>query len=771
MTSETCPIRNEREASPTGCPVSAKASAFDPFKGDYQVDPGDALHWAREQEPVFYSPKLGYWVVTRYEDVKAVFRDNILFSPSIALEKITPAPPEAQTILAKYGFAMGRTMVNEDEPQHMERRRLLLDAFLPENLAKHEPAIRALTRDYMDRFIDRGHADLVEDIFKEIPLTVALHFLGVPNEGADELKKFAAAHTLNTWGRPTPEEQLEISENVGRFWKTANDIVDDMIAHPDGEGWMYETVRQHFKHPDIVPESYMRSMMMAILVAAHETTSNATANAFWTLLKNREAWEEICANPALIPSAVEECLRVAGSIVAWRRIATDDTEVGGVKIPKGGKLLIVQASANKDALHWENADDFDIYRDNSVEHMTFGYGAHQCMGKNIARMEMRIFLDEFTRRLPHIHLVAGQEFENLPNIAFRGPATLNVTWDPAENPERRDPGILTQHSAFNIGAPVKDDILRRVVLENIIDEAAGVKRFVLADPHGRKLPMFSPGAHIDLVAGDFRRKYSLCGNRSDLHRYEIAILREDNGKGGSSHFHKVPQVGDLVQIAGPRNHFRLDETAGDYVLIAGGIGITPIIAMADRLKELGKTYRLYYCGKSRAGMAFLDRLARDHGGALSLHIIDEGTRLDLENTLADLDKTALVYACGPEPLLQALEGMAEGWPDSTLHVEYFSASNTLLDPTQEHAFEVSLKDSGLTLHVAADQTLYEALCAAGIDLPTDCGEGLCGTCEARVLEGEVDHRDRVLSKAERAAGDRMMTCCSRAKGNKIVMAL
>ncbi len=168
---------------------------------------------------------------------------------------------------------------------------------------------------------------------------------------------------------------------MGRFWQTAQQILDTMRAQPDGEGWMYETIRQHLKHPDVVPESYLRSMMMAILAAAHETTSNATANAFLTLLSHRKAWEDICANPALIPNAVEECLRVAGSIIAWRRQATADAVVGGVPIPKGSKLLLVQASANFDPRHFENPDEVDVYREAAVEHLTFGYGAPPVHGQ------------------------------------------------------------------------------------------------------------------------------------------------------------------------------------------------------------------------------------------------------------------------------------------------------------------------------------------------------------------------------------------------------
>lgn len=770
MAQDRCPV-DHQTLSPTGCPVSAQAAAFNPFEGAYQLDPAAALAWARDEEPVFYAPELGYWVVTRYADVKAVFRDNILFSPANVLEKITPAPQKAMDILQSYGYAMDRTMVNEDEPDHMARRRLLLEDFLPENLAKHEPMVQALARQYVDRFIDDGRADLVGQMFYEIPLTIALHFLGVPDDGAEELRQFAIAHTLNTWGRPSQAQQLEVAENVGRFWQTANRILDEMWADPTGDGWMYETIRQHIKHPEIVTESYMRSMMMAILAAAHETTSNATANAFLTLLQQPDAWEDLCANPALIPSAVEECLRVAGSIVAWRRVTTADTSVGGVRIPKGGKLLIVQASANKDAEQWENPDVVDIYRDNAAEHMTFGYGAHQCMGKNIGRMQMRVFLDEFSRRLPHMRLVADQSFEYLPNTSFRGPEALWVEWDPADNPERADAAVLQQGQSFAIGAPRKDDILRQLHVVEVIAEAEAVRRFVLADPKGRELPRWTPGAHIDLVAGDMRRKYSLCGDPAQRQHFEVAILRDDNGRGGSAFFHDSLRAGDMVQIAGPKNHFRLQEGAPDYVLIAGGIGITPILAMADRLKALGHSYRLHYCAASRQRMAMLSRVERDHRAALQLHVSDSGGRMQLAAELAGLNGDTQVYACGPERLLRQLQQLALGWPEGQLHVEHFSGGGSGLDPLVEQGFEVVLQDSGLVVAVSNEETLLQALTAAGVDVPCDCAEGLCGTCEVAVLDGEVDHRDKVLSQSERAQNGRMMACCSRSKGGRLVLAL
>lgn len=767
-----CPIAgHDFGRSPTGCPISAGAAAFDPFEGPYQVDPAEALAWARAEEPVFYSPRLGYWIVTRYADVKAVFRDNILFSPSIALEKITPAPPEALPILAKYGYAMDRTMVNEDEPAHMERRRLLLESFAPEALALHEPAIRRLTRQYMDRFVAAGEADLVAEMFAEIPLTVALHFLGVHEDDIERLRGFCVAHTINTWGRPTREEQLQVADAVGRFWQAANAILDTMMADPTGEGWMYFSIRQHLAHPDVVPLSYLRSMMMAILAAAHETTSNATANAFRLLLSDRKVWEELCADPDLIPNAVEECLRRAGSIVAWRRLATADTRVGDVDIPKGAKLLMVMASANHDERHFENPDQLDLYRENSSDHLSFGYGAHQCMGKNIARMEMRIFLEEFVERLPHIELVPDQTFRYLPNTSFRGPESLWVRWDPAKCPERTDPSVRDGRRSFAIGAPARTGIARPMRVAAVVDEAEGIRRYVLEHVDERPLPAWSPGAHVDVVVGGFERKYSLCGDPADPLHYEIAVLREAGGRGGSVHIHDRLAVGDTLRLRGPKTLFRLDETADDVVLVAGGIGITPIIAMADRLKALGRRYELHYAGRSLATMAFVDRLRRDHGDRLRLYDKAAGGRMVLPEVVAGGRAGRPVYACGPERLLDALLDLSRDWPEGTLHHEYFSAAPSLLDPSREHGFDVELRDSDLTLHVPADKTVLDVLQSAGIDIACDCREGLCGSCEVEVIGGEVDHRDKVLSAAERRRSAKMMACCSRAAGSRVVLAL
>ena len=783
MTTETqtratqaCPVHGARagDLAPNGCPISARAAAFDVFDAPYQLDPAHALRWSRDQEPVFYSPKLGYWVVSRYDDIKAVFRDNILFSPKNALEKITPPSQEALDVLKSYNYAMNRTLVNEDEPVHMERRRALMAHFIPENLGAKEEMIRRLTHEKLNMLIDNGRADLVDEMLWEIPLTVALHFLGVPEEDMDTLRRFSVAHTVSTWGRPSPEQQVEVAHCVGRFWQYAGKVLDKMRAQPDGPGWMHYAIRMNAEIPDVVTDNYLHSMMMAIIVAAHETTALASANAMKALLSNRTLWGRICADPAMIPNAVEECLRLAGSIVAWRRQATADTQIGGVDIPEGARILVVQASANHDERHFENSAELDIYRDNAVDHLTFGYGTHQCMGKNLARMEMRIFLEQFTRRLPHMHLAPDQRFSYLPNTSFRGPDHVWVQWDPAQNPERIDASVREAHRSFTIGAPSKKDIARTVRVAETWAEADAILAATLVDPQGHPLPRWSAGAHVELELGDYSRTYSLCGSTKDAH-LTIAILREDKGRGGSCHFHEMLKQGATLRLRGPRNHFRVNEDAHHHILIAGGIGITAIIAMADCLKETGRTCEIHFAGRSRRSMAFLNRLERDHRQHLTLYPADEGKRIDLAALAGGMPRDMQgmqIYVCGPDRMLEHLQTLTGDLPEDALRFEHFSSDGAGFDPALETGFDVDLRDSGLTVHVSSDKTLLETLRSAGVDVASDCEEGLCGSCEVDVIEGEIDHRDKVLTRGERAANQRMMSCCSRAKGGgRLTLAL
>lgn len=780
----------ERAVAPSGCPFSsARAAAFDPFSDGYQQDPPAYVAWSREEEPVFYSPKLGYWVVTRYEDIKAIFRDNETFSPSVALEKITPTSAEANEVLASYDYGMRRTLVNEDEPDHMARRRALMEPFDAEHLAHRESMVRGLTRQYVDAFIDDGKADLVDQMFWEIPLTVALDFLGVPDEDRPTLRRYSIAHTVNTWGRPEPEEQVAVAHAVGNFWQYSGQVLEHMRRNPDEDGWMQYGVRKQQEIPEVVTDSYLHSMMMAGIVAAHETTANAIANAVKLLLDNRHTWDQICQDPSLIPNAVEECLRHNGSQAAWRRITTRDTTIGDVEIPEGSRILMVSASGNHDPRRFEDPELVDIHRDESNEHLTFGYGAHQCLGKNLARMEMQIFLEELTSRLPHMRL-AEQEFTYVPNTSFRGPEHLWVEWDPALNPERGEPGVLDPKLQPNIGEPTEGHRSRPMRVDHIRDVASGIRHIRLSSADGTPLPRFTPGAHVSIVCGDtgLVRQYSLCGP-SDAgtptggcpvpgrpQYYEIAVLNEAESRGGSRWVHETLAEGDVVAVRGPRNHFRLPSAPARLLLVAGGIGITPIRAMADWAVEHSVSCELHYLGRRRETMAFLQELQAQHGDRLHVHCSNEDGRFDLARLLGSVDQEAKsgalhVYACGPQRMIDTLTAASEQWPEGALVVEHFASPVGGLDPEQEHEFNLVLEDSAREVRVPRDKTALQALREAGYRVPSNCEEGLCGTCEIPVLDGEIDHRDVVLTPAERRRGDRMMACCSRSSGNRIVLGL
>ncbi|WP_159500740.1 PDR/VanB family oxidoreductase [Microbacterium sp. 18062] len=295
----------------------------------------------------------------------------------------------------------------------------------------------------------------------------------------------------------------------------------------------------------------------------------------------------------------------------------------------------------------------------------------------------------------------------------------------------------------------------RVRVRGLVREAEGVLSVDL-EPLSGALPAWEPGAHVDLVvAGAPVRQYSLCGDPA-ASRYRIAVLREPDSRGGSRAVHERLRPGDELVLREPRNHFSL-EPSPEYLFIAGGIGITPILPMARAAARSGAAFRLLYLGASRTRMPFLDELA-PLGDAVTVIARDEGTRADLVAEVA-ASPGALVYACGPERMLTAL---AEAVPDAEtrLRVEYFSAPEIEYEPGGP--FRIRLDRSGLELEVQPEESILEVMRGAGVDVLSDCESGICGSCETRIVDGEAEHRDFVLTAQEKAHGDCMMVCVSRA---------
>jgi ferredoxin-NADP reductase len=300
--------------------------------------------------------------------------------------------------------------------------------------------------------------------------------------------------------------------------------------------------------------------------------------------------------------------------------------------------------------------------------------------------------------------------------------------------------------------------------------AEGVVVLDLCDPAGADLPAWAPGAHVDLRLPDgLTRQYSLCGDPADRSRWRIAVLREPESRGGSAHVHDALLEGAVVEVRGPRNHFPL-VPAPRYVFVAGGIGITPILPMIDAADAAGAEWELHYGGRSRRSMAFLQSLEEATGQRVTLHPQDEVGLIDLESLLGTPRPGTLVYCCGPEPLLVAVEQRCAAWPEGSLHVERF-APKDVGEPVLTGAFEVELALSGLSLTVPPEKSVLQVVEEAGIDVLSSCTEGTCGTCETTVLSGEVDHRDSLLTPAEQAVNDTMFICVSRAACPRLVLEL
>jgi vanillate O-demethylase ferredoxin subunit len=305
-------------------------------------------------------------------------------------------------------------------------------------------------------------------------------------------------------------------------------------------------------------------------------------------------------------------------------------------------------------------------------------------------------------------------------------------------------------------------------------EALDIASFELARPDGAPLPAFSAGSHIDVqVPGGLTRQYSLCNDAGENHRYRIAVLRDAKSRGGSVGMHDAVQEGDTLQISEPRNHFPLVH-AQRTVLLAGGIGVTPLLCMAQRLEAIGSAFEMHYCTRSEGRTAFCDEI-RASAFAAKVHFhFDDGPReqaLNLPAVLGAPDPGVHVYICGPAGfinfVLQTAQGM--GWPGDQLHLEYFSAAPQ--DTSADRAFTVKLASSGKLVPVAADQTVVQALQAQGVEILTSCEQGVCGTCITRVLEGECDHRDMYFTDEEKAKHDQFTPCCSRAKTDVLVLDL
>lgn len=303
-------------------------------------------------------------------------------------------------------------------------------------------------------------------------------------------------------------------------------------------------------------------------------------------------------------------------------------------------------------------------------------------------------------------------------------------------------------------------------LRRVTWEAPGVLSLDLVAPDGSELPAFEPGAHVDLHWPDgLIRQYSLCGDPADRRTYRVGV-REVEGGRFSRIIHRELRPGTLMTVGAPRNNFAFSPSAR-YLFVAGGIGITPLMPMMRQATRASAQWTLLFCTRRVEEAPFLDEVLA-LGGEVSLHASEAGTRLDAQRRFAEAPADTILYCCGPDRLMVAVEEATAAWPEGTVRFEWFTARARPEDEVSG-AFQLVCAQSGITLSVPPERSVLDVLGENGIGLPRSCEQGICGTCECAVLEGEVDHRDSILSASERAANQVMMTCVSRAAGARLML--
>jgi ferredoxin-NADP reductase len=322
-------------------------------------------------------------------------------------------------------------------------------------------------------------------------------------------------------------------------------------------------------------------------------------------------------------------------------------------------------------------------------------------------------------------------------------------------------------SAPAADAPFAEALALDVVAKEML--ADGVCRLTLEHPAEHRLPDWTPGSHIDvMLPGDRIRQYSLCGDRWDPFVYQIAVLREHKGQGGSRYVHDDLRVGDRLQTGGPRNNFAM-APAPSYLFIAGGIGITPLLPMIQQAQMLDVSWSLLYGGRTAASMAFLPQLSK-FGDKVTIWPQDERGLLDLSGAFAAAPAGTKVYCCGPAPLLSAVEDLGVAWPTGSIRIERFVAKSVGA-PMRSDLFDVHLQRSDITVTVTPELSVLDAIASAGVAVLSSCRQGTCGTCETPVISGTPDHRDSLLNDEERARGDCLLVCVSRSCTDRLVLDL
>ena len=409
-------------------PITKASQVFDPFDEAYLADPYGVLKGLREAEPVFFSTSIGSWVVTRYETIRDILMDPDQFSALIVSDPLKPLCGEAREIITNSPFKAENLLVNNDPPSHSHFRKVFGQPLRPARYRALDPFIRETVTTHLDRMTDQGSpADLVRSLTWEVPALVLFELIGVPREDVARVKKWSDSRLILTWGWPTDEEQVRLSKGAVDYFNYAVDLVQQKANHPTDD-YTSDVIRLRNGDDSVVTLHQIAVNTLNLLFAGHETTSSGATNMFKSVLRDRDLWHRLSTGDEPLEPVVDEALRFDSPVLAWRRRVNRATELDGVQVPEGARLLRVFGSGNRDSEQFSEPESFCPARKNLRSHLAFGMGIHYCLGAALAKLEMEIMLELVVKRFPTLELVPDQQADYTPNTSFRGLKNLLVRW-------------------------------------------------------------------------------------------------------------------------------------------------------------------------------------------------------------------------------------------------------------------------------------------------------------------------------------------------------
>ena len=405
----------------------ASTSRDSPLAG-YFADPYRFFAWARAEAPALHVAETDWWMIARYHDIRAVFRDQETFSSANVRQPLVPLCPRALEIYRSAGVQLEPTLADEAPASHRRNRRTFGRGLAARRVLQYEPKIREIVSSQIDGFIGDGRADLIARFLQPAAARMTFHLLG----GADDEFELAdwpgGMRRVEVLGAATEAAQVSLVEMVARLWSFAGGLARAAIENP-GDSYLGDAVRQRRADPSLFTDNYLRNIAFLLQTAGADNQSQTLAHGLRAMLADGATWQRLCADAELIPGAVEELLRLGTPLLAFPRLATRDAEIGGRRLPAGATVLLLLASGNRDETVFPDGETMDIDRENARDHLSFGHGAHFCLGAPLARLEMRIALEELTRRLPGMRLAGGGPPDLFRTFTFRGLKHLTVEWD------------------------------------------------------------------------------------------------------------------------------------------------------------------------------------------------------------------------------------------------------------------------------------------------------------------------------------------------------